>query len=919
MTQDPALNQDGPPPPGLRRMRMLARLVLWFETIWPAVAPAIGVSLLVVCVALLDLPRLLPPAFHIAFLAMSGLAVLVALGLGLRKIRRPGLSDADRRLEADSGLRHQPLAVLADRPSVSADAPAIALWSAHVARAKAQIARLRLKAPRPMLAAVDPRALRAFVLIAFAACLGIAGPDSWTRVMGALHPAFSKALPPPAAVLQAWITPPGYTGLPPIFLKSDGAEVSAPEGSKLSVSVTGGAAGEPPVLELAGTQTPFPPLDATSFQVERDLTDSGRITVRRQGRALGAWDLAVVPNQAPVVIFPEPPGLLRGPNPQTRLPWQVTHAYGVVSLQAEIRLTARPEAAPMVLNIPLPGSAPKTARGNRVVDLTAHPWAGLEVSGQLVARDAPGLVGRSASVPFTLPERRFMNAYARTVIYIRRQLSLTPDDRQSAIRELDRLSSQREAWDGDLSGFVNLRAIASLLYRGRAPETVAQAQDRMWSLALHLEEGAADRTAKSLEAARQQLRDQMEAEKKAEERARDQEKADAKPGDKADDKATADKANPSDKADQPKQAEKTDRDAAIRAEIDKKIRALQDALQKRLDALSDQARRDPNAEGYNPDAHPMDQRDMQRLTEEMRESNKKDDTEAARDKLAELEKMMEALKDGRPERGKMTERERQRAEKRQQGQQQMTALQDIIKREGNILDSAQSRASASDPLRQPPEADPRRAEQRTQLALRRAVGELMQQYGDLTGEVPPNLGEADTAMRDGAQALGQARDAQAAQSAQRAIEALQKGGKSMQQQMARQFGRGDQQGDEGEDGDEGEGEGMAQGDGDGQGDGPGSGQGRQFGNRQGDTPGFNPGRPNPGRQQARRPSLNLDPLGRPRGEGTGGTDEAGDVQVPEEMEAARTRALQEELRRRGADRTRPQDELDYIERLLKQF
>ena len=914
MTQDPALNQDGNETPRLRRMRILAALVLWFETVWPAVAAALGVVLLFGCVALLDLPRALPPVLHGVLLAVCGLTVLIMLGLGARSIRRPGMSAADRRLEADSGLRHQPLAVLDDRPAALADAAAVALWSAHVARAKAQIARLRLNAPRPVLAATDPRALRAFVLVAFVACLGIAGPDSWSRLAGALHPEFSKALPPPTAVLQAWITPPGYTGLPPIFLKAGNSDISAPEGSKLAVSVTGGGVGEPPVLDVGGIATPFPPLDATSFQIEQNLAVAGRISVRRQGHDMAAWDIAVVANQAPVVLFPEAPGLLRnGPNPQTRLPWQVSHAYGVVSLQAEIRLTARLEADPLVVVVPLPGSAPKSAHGTRVVDLTAHPWAGLEVTGQLVARDATGLVGRSLIVPFSLPERRFMNPLARTVIYIRRQLSLTPQDRDSALRELDRLSGLRGAWDGDPSGFINLRAIASLLYRGRGPETVGQAQDRMWSLALHLEEGASDRTAKSLEAARQQLRDPMEAEKKAEERAREQDKAEAKPEAKPDEKATAD----IDK--KPQSVDKGNRDAELRAEIDKKIRALQDALQKRLDALADQARRDPNSDAYNPDAHPMDQRDMQRLTEEMRESNKKDDTEAARDKLAELEKMMEALKDGRPERGKMTERERERAEKRQRGQQQMTALQDIIKREGTLLDSAQSRAGSIDPMRQTPApaVDPRRAEQRTQLALRRAVGELMQQYGDLAGEIPPNLGDADTAMREGAQALGQARDAQAAEAAQRAIEALQKGGKSMQQQMARQFGKGDQQGEEGDDGEEGEGEGMAQGDG--QGDGPGTGQARQFGNRQGDTPGFNPGRPNAGRQQARRPNLSLDPLGRPRGEGTGGTDEAGDVQVPEEMEAARTRALQEELRRRGADRTRRQEELDYIDRLLKQF
>ena len=42
-----------------------------------------------------------------------------------------------------------------------------------------------------------------------------------------------------------------------------------------------------------------------------------------------------------------------------------------------------------------------------------------------------------------------------------------------------------------------------------------------------------------------------------------------------------------------------------------------------------------------------------------------------------------------------------------------------------------------------------------QQALRRALGELMQQFSDLTGKLPPSLGEADTAMRDAVQQLGQ--------------------------------------------------------------------------------------------------------------------------------------------------------------------
>ena len=84
---------------------------------------------------------------------------------------------------------------------------------------------------------------------------------------------------------------------------------------------------------------------------------------------------------------------------------------------------------------------------------------------------------------------------------------------------------------------------------------------------------------------------------------------------------------------------------------------------------------------------------------------------------------------------------------------------------------------------------------------------------------------------------------------------------------------------------------------------------------QGDQPGDGwRRRPPPGRADSGR-----DPLGRRYGQGSSGADESGDVTVPEERERQRTQAVEEELRRRGSQLTRPQMELDYINRLLKQF
>lgn len=871
----------------LRRRRGAARAVLLFERLWPALWPPMGLLGLLLCAALLDLPRLLPGWLHLLLLIGAGLALAGFTAWRLRAIALPDAAAADRRLERASGLRHRPLATLADHKAVAGDP---GLWQAHLARAAAEIGRLRVGAPHPGLAARDPRALRLGLVVLLAACLGIAGGDAPARIGRALRPTLAPSAAAATTQLQAWITPPGYTGQPPLFLRPDTPAVAVPSGSHLTVSVTGAPAA--PSLTLADRPVPFKALDDTSFQADRDLTDGGRLVASRGGNRLGAWDITVIADQAPLVSFPEPPGSTEGRVPLVRLPWQVSHAYGVVGLRAELRLRDRPDAAPLDITIPLPGGAPKSARGVRQLDLTANPWAGLPVIARLIGRDAAGLVGRSADAAFTLPERAFTHPVARALMALRKMLTLKPEERDAAITGLNRLSALDEVWHDNLAGFLNLRAIAGLLRRDAAPQAIGEAQQRMWQLALQLEEGAAARTERTLEQARRALRDALEAQK---------------------------------------HGEKLDR-----AELERLTRELQQALDRHLQALAELAQRDPGSDRFDPNAHVLDTRDMRRLAEQLRRDAEKGNAADARDKLAQLEKMLDELKNFHPGQGRMTQAERERAEQRQRGQQQMNALQDVIQRQGALLDRSEARSHDAIPPQALPgipgtplpdfgrEARDRAnaAQQRThdrevQLALRRVLGELMEQYGELTGKVPPNLGDADTAMRESAQALADSRDTAAAGAQLRAIEALQKGGQAMGQQMARQFGNGQPGQGDGNQGRRGDGQ-----DGDG-GRGP---EGQGFGQQPGRFgPGgrgwANTGRGDPWDQGFgnRRDGEPRDPLGRPLREGGNGRNLGGDVRVPDEMERARTRAIQEELRRREAERSRPQLELEYFDRLLRPY
>jgi hypothetical protein len=379
----------------------------------------------------------------------------------------------------------------------------------------------------------------------------------------------------------------------------------------------------------------------------------------------------------------------------------------------------------------------------------------------------------------------------------------------------------------------------------------------MWQLALHMEEGQTEQTARMLDEARRAAREAMD-------------KAVQAPTD------------------------------ANKQALEQRLKELEQAIQRHMQAMVEEARRNHEALPFDPNAMKLSDRDLERMAEQAREAAREGKMDQAQERMAELERMLDQLRSAQAH-----GQNQQNAQKRQRGRQQMGAVQDMVGRQGGLLDHSQSRTeqimrfqqnqpsnqAASDP------ASERGADRRVQQALRHALGELMQQFGDLTGEIPHGLTDADKAMRESTQQLGEGHDNAAGQAEQQAIEALQKGAREMGQAMARQFGPG-QKGEQGEGDDSGEGSmGMMMPDG----------NGDQFGN--GPLPGFSDHGDARGR----------DPLGRRYGQGSTGADESADVAVPEERERQRTQAIQEELRRREGERTRPQQELDYIDRLLKQF
>jgi hypothetical protein len=162
---------------------------------------------------------------------------------------------------------------------------------------------------------------------------------------------------------------------------------------------------------------------------------------------------------------------------------------------------------------------------------------------------------------------------------------------------------------------------------------------------------------------------------------------------------------------------------------------------------------------------------------------------------------------------------------------------------------------------------------RRQQALRERLEELKRRMKGLGMQGEEGLDDAEGAMREAENSLGQGDSGEAVDAQGRALDALRKGAQGLAQQML--------------------------GDGDGT-----------------DQTGSRDGMPGRSANRGNGDPRDTDPLGRPT-RGRDWTD--GQVRIPtsDESAVARARRILDELRRRLGDPTRPREELDYIERLLR--
>lgn len=163
------------------------------------------------------------------------IGLLVAVLIGFKVWHAP--TDDEARDLIDGNIEGRPLRTWTDRPS-RADSAGWTLWQEH----RDRMAALALKQGKidvtPQWKQADPFYLR-FAAPAVLVVAGvIAGTTVIDRMGKGLGPDFGALFGAHTLKIEAWITPPGYTGTAP-FVLTPGQAAKAPEGSEITIRIIG--------------------------------------------------------------------------------------------------------------------------------------------------------------------------------------------------------------------------------------------------------------------------------------------------------------------------------------------------------------------------------------------------------------------------------------------------------------------------------------------------------------------------------------------------------------------------------------------------------------------------------------------------------------------------------------------------------
>lgn len=881
-----------------------AQLAGVFEQVWLKLWFVLAVVAAFLLVSYAGIWPFLPTVLHVVLLAAFGIALIAAL-LSIARVRWPGRDETIRRIERVSGVPHRPASSYEDTLSASSSDPATqAIWAAHRSRMAALLAKLRPGKPRPRTDRFDPFAVRAAVFLALVGLTGLLGDRAVERVRSAFVLGSASQLA--EARLDAWLTPPSYTGKPPVML-ADGAGGAKPQSdpdgrvpihevpiksllivraggmgdAPLAIEVVPSVAdGEKPIVETVEAKTEKNTGDLK--EVRHEMKRSATVRALANGRELASWHIAITPDQIPKISLSRPPELT--PRGSLKLTYKVEDDYGVVGAGVKLqrlkdplpdprKAWARPEVPrgprqplirPPKLELKLPKANATSAEAHTYFEMASHPWAGRKVIMTLEAKDMAGQIGRSPGFEMILPERKFTKPLARAVVEQRKKLLDDSRYRPVVLTALDALTLEPDGFIEDPKIYLGLRTVYHRLKNDRSRTAFKSVIDQMWQIALRIEDGSLSDAERALKDAQDKLAKALE-------------------------------------------------NGASEEEIKQLMQELRQALNEFMKQLAQENQDGQPQEGQNPDQQTLAQEDLERMMRNLEDMAKSGSREQAQQLLSEMQDLMERLQSGRQDQAQQ--------QRNQEMMKMMEELGNMVGDQQKLMDDTygerreggdQQGQQGGQKQKPPPgmkgmggddgqEGDvgappgqggqPQRGQRgrggqdggqaqqgqggqlgqggnerggldslsQRQRELRDRLGRLQDDMRRKGGNPSQQLQDAQGAMESAEDALQRGDLEEATEQQSRALDQMRQGAQNMAREMMRN---------------------MPQ----------------RYG-QSGDTP--------------------RDPLGRPQR--SQGPDLGTSVKVPDQIDIQRAREILEELRRRLGEATRAPVELDYLERLLRRF
>lgn len=866
----------------------LSTWALFFERLWPRLWLLVALGALLAALSMSGVFVTLPPRFHALVIGLFVIAALIAAVYAAR-VSWPTREEAIRRIERRSGVPHRPATSYEDTLTAYSDNPATqSLWQAHRERLARAMTRLKVGRPSPRADRFDPLALRVLPLLLLIPAIGLVSGSVYDRLSSAFR--FGSGATRADTRVDAWITPPAYTGKPPVML-ADGSDPTGGRtasatarllevpvksiltlrgsgfgGSRISLEITEAGA-DKPVTALADV-----PKEKTDIaEVRYELKASSRVRALAGSEELGSWTFDVIPDQLPKITLDK--DWRRTAKGSLRLAYKGEDDYGVARAVGKLKQLkgannsdpgkawARPEPLkgprlplerPPEIVLKVPAGATKFDTSS-LHDLGSHPWAGQTVELWLEATDVAGQVGRSEKIELTLPSRAFRKPLARAVIEQRRKLAEDSRNRPAVVRALDALTIEPEGFIDGIAIYLSMRSVYHRIERDNSRAAISSAVDQLWDVALKIEDGSLSDAEQALKDARDRLAKALQ-------------------------------------------------EGASEEEIKALMQELKEAMNRYMEEMQKNAEQD-GEQGDNENQRQISKEDMEQMMRDLEENAKNGSREEAERLLSQMQEMMENMRAGETAQSKeQQERDREMMKKldglsdltgkqqklmddtfsegrQQEGQQQRGGSQKGQQQGAQQGQSGQQQMGegGNDPGRQGQQrqksgksgsdamaGDPQRSDGKGSLMdrqseLRKKLEQLQKELEEMGAGGSDRLKDAEEAMRSAEHSLEQGDMDEAAQSQAEALEGMRQSAQKMAEQLQKNA--------------------------------------RQRAGRGEDT---------------RR-----DPLDRPqRAEGP---DLGNSVKVPNAIDAQRAREILDELRKRSGQALRPPVELDYIDRLLKRF